>query len=460
MNGEDDEMDQYRVEGMLSEATPPPSDEYTPVSQTSVSLDVENVDIMYCWDDMDGVDDESEEDMGTEAEAGVKQAEVDKTSEWAVAEAEAGAGAGAVAVVESEAEAVVESEAEAVAEAEAEAGAVAVAESEAVAGAGAWAEVDAVAVAVAVAEAEAEPESEKGQAEVEIEEVDPAPLEHPPRRTRGRPRGVHNKPKKKLTPPPRAKRVGQKRVRADLSLSPTRNEYDMESAIIVQVSSPVMNSPSKKARNTIPSRHPRSNDKSENGVGTRHQSRHILKNFGVDLQSLYDHLNDSQFGPAQDEHYELWLGRVKEALETPGTDKGTLLQTHKDKIIKVSRKVKTRPSEDSLMKAFVAITPTSVRGENGACLKIQVGDSVFVKPPREVYIHTTQYKKKREISGDMYWQGKIIHLGKRKDELDSDDEGEDEKKAAVIVEWFYTYYDVKETKESLIKTLYVPIYYV
>lgn len=109
-----------------------------------------------------------------------------------------------------------------------------------------------------------------------------------PRRSRGRPAGVKNKSKPKATPPPRSRRVGQKRAIFDSSSSP--NKYDLETPIVVRIKSQEKKEvpPSvKKARVHSPK-------KTEEGAhhlpGTQEEARRVLQNFGVDLQSFYNHL--------------------------------------------------------------------------------------------------------------------------------------------------------------------------
>jgi hypothetical protein len=117
----------------------------------------------------------------------------------------------------------------------------------------------------------------------------------PLQRTRKNPprhgRGVKNEPKAKVAPPRRATKVGKKRTRAELSPSPTREEFDIRTPIVVKVHRTLpkrSSSPSKKVRKaTVPARR----DAQSQEVGTRERSRVILNNFGKDLKSLLYHLN-------------------------------------------------------------------------------------------------------------------------------------------------------------------------
>ncbi|KAF8868680.1 hypothetical protein CPB84DRAFT_1857244 [Gymnopilus junonius] len=140
----------------------------------------------------------------------------------------------------------------------------------------------------------------------------------------------------------------------DMDMGETEiDKFDIQTPIVIHIDSPIKkSSSSKKARYDHKSPVPQhSNHQSLPKMGTGQTSRHILNNFGFDLQSFYDHLN----GPTLDQHYEQWLEKVKQALETPGSDRHGLLNTHLEKILKVSQKIKTRPSDNSLMKKFVEI---------------------------------------------------------------------------------------------------------
>ncbi|KAF8899745.1 hypothetical protein CPB84DRAFT_1747695 [Gymnopilus junonius] len=73
-------------------------------------------------------------------------------------------------------------------------------------------------------------------------------------------------------------------------------------------------------------------------------------------------------------------------------------------------------------------------------LEIQVGDSIFIMPLEEVYRNLPHFKKYGTIPGDVYWQGKVLKLGERKAEVLNS--RKDVPKMVVVIEWYYTYYDL------------------
>ncbi|KAF8173125.1 hypothetical protein BJ912DRAFT_932123 [Pholiota molesta] len=307
-------------------------------------------------------------------------------------------------------------------------------------------------------------ESEVDDGDAEWEEA-PVPLQrtrqNPTRAVRGRPQGVKNKPKKKSTPPARPNRRGQKRTREAVSPSPTREDFDMPTPIVVQVHKNISKptpSPSKKARKAVS---PARRDSKPLKMGTRERSRVILTHLRADLREFLYHLNNPKIKKAEgDKFFADWLDEVIEVLQRADVDKPTVLGTHLQLFSKVALKIEERRPDDPLVIKFATIVSflgniEKFQGEDGTSLEIRVGDSVFIQPPPGVYNHDAQYKKRRKIPGHLYWQGKIIHLGQRKEELGSDD-GEDDETvppAAVVIEWYYTYYDVKDTRASLIKSL-------
>ncbi|KIM34655.1 hypothetical protein M413DRAFT_14961 [Hebeloma cylindrosporum] len=64
-------------------------------------------------------------------------------------------------------------------------------------------------------------------------------------------------------------------------------------------------------------------------------------------------------------------------------------------------------------------------------------------PPRHEYEHDRTFKQTGTIPGDLYWQARVVKLGERKEDVDSDnEEAADVPKAVVVIDWYYTYYDI------------------
>lgn len=50
-------------------------------------------------------------------------------------------------------------------------------------------------------------------------------------------------------------------------------------------------------------------------------------------------------------------------------------------------------------------------------MKFDYCSSVFIMPPKEEYQQHEYYKKHHEIPGDVYWQGRIVKLGCKKEDV-------------------------------------------
>jgi hypothetical protein len=64
-------------------------------------------------------------------------------------------------------------------------------------------------------------------------------------------------------------------------------------------------------------------------------------------------------------------------------------------------------------------------------------------PPRQEYEHQKDFKASGKIPGDFYWQGKIIKLGVRMDDVESDNaEGADVPQVSLtytcLSSWYFT----------------------